>query len=557
MPPADPEGDDPRPGTRTIEVPQARPVASHWRTFPLFWIVPLIAILIGLTLLIRGLSEEGATIQIRFKNAEGLEAGKTKIKFKSVEIGEVKSIRLDDDLHSVIVTALMSSDAGKLLVADTRFWVVRPRVTGGQISGLGTLLSGAYIGMDIGKSAETQHQFTGLETAPSVTTDEPGREFVLHTSDLGSLDIGSPVYYRRSQVGQVTGVELDPDGGALTLRIFVRSPYEHLVTRNARFWHASGLDVTLDATGVSVHTQSLISVLLGGIAFRLPEDGALGGVAEPESQFFLYQTETQAMRRTDAEITPLLAYFTESIRGLAVGAPVDFRGLTIGEVKSIDVQFDAQRARARFAVRLGLYVDQLDGAPRPTGKKVEAHQELLNEAIAHGLKAQLRTANLLTGQRFVALDFMNANGAPAPSSIRLAVPFGEIPTVSGGIEDLQLALTDMAKKIDKVPFGEIAQDLRDTMAVLQRTLNDTDAVMQQVHGEIAPELTQALSAAKQAMSGAQKLLAQDAPAQQDLREALRQLARTAESLRELTDMLQRHPEALLRGRPSDLDKASP
>jgi paraquat-inducible protein B len=188
---------------------------------------------------------------------------------------------------------------------------------------------------------------------------------------------------------------------------------------------------------------------------------------------------------------------------------------------------------------------------------VEAHQELLNEAIAHGLKAQLRTANLLTGQRFVALDFMNANGAPAPSSIRLAVPFGEIPTVSGGIEDLQLALTDMAKKIDKVPFGEIAQDLRDTMAVLQRTLNDTDAVMQQVHGEIAPELTQALSAAKQAMSGAQKLLAQDAPAQQDLREALRQLARTAESLRELTDMLQRHPEALLRGRPSDLDKASP
>ncbi|MGA2548621.1 MAG: MlaD family protein [Burkholderiaceae bacterium] len=543
----DPVAPPPEPNRagQQVEIPEARVVSRQWRTFPLFWLVPIVAVLIGLTLLVRGLSEEGPSIEIHFKNAEGLEAGKTKIKYKNVDIGEVKTIRLASDHDSVTVIAQMQHEAGQLLVEDTRFWVVRPRVAGGQISGLATLVSGSYIGMDIGKSNESRRSFVGLETAPTVTTDEPGRVFLLKSNDLGSLDVGSPVYFRKVQVGQVTSVDLDPDGGGVSLRIFVRSPFEHLVTRNSRFWHASGLDITLDANGVSVHTQSLVSILLGGIAFAPPPEGGAGSVAPQDTTFVLAENETLAMRRTDAEITPLLAYFTESVRGLSVGAPVDFRGVTIGEVKSIDVQFEAEQARARFAVVLSLYVDRLSAEPRPSGKRAVEHAELLEQAIAHGLKAQLRTANLLTGQRFVALDFFPSVATSAAKFV--AIP-GEIPTVPGGLEDLQLALTELAKKVDKVPFEAIAKDLRQTMASLQRTLNDTDLLMQQLHGQVAPQLTDLLGEAKRAMGSANELLSRDAPAQQDLREALRELSRSAESLRELTDMLQRHPEVLLRGR---------
>lgn len=536
-----------------LGIPDARPVTRQWRTFPMFWIVPIVSVLIGLTLLVRGLSEEGPRIELRFKNAEGLEAGKTKIKYKNVDIGDVKSIHLDSDHNGVVVTAQMAHEASKLLVDDTRFWVVRPRVAGGQISGLGTLLSGAYIGMDIGKSTKERREFVGLETAPSVTTDEPGREFILHTSDLGSLDVGSPLYFRRIQVGQVTAVDLDQDGGGVTMRIFVNSPFEHLVTRNSRFWQASGLDITLDATGVSVHTQSLVSILLGGIAFQPPLEGTAGPAADSDTVFVLYQNETLAMRRTDAEITPLLAYFSESVRGLSVGAPVDFRGVTIGEVRSIDVQFEPAKASARFAVALSLYVDRLAADPHPSGKLAVAHQELLQQAIAHGLKAQLRTANILTGQRFVALDFIPQTSNPRTPEV---LPAGQIPTVPGGLEDLQLALTDLAKKLDKIPFDAIAQDLRATMASLQRTLDQTEKVMALVNTQVAPQLTQTLAQAKEAMAAATQLLSSNAPAQQDLREALRQLSRTAESLREVTDMIQRHPEVLLRGKPKDSQELS-
>ena len=553
-PPREPGPPGTPPGTPPglPEIRAARAATRHWRTFPLFWIVPLVAVLIGLTLLIRGLTEEGPNIEIRFKSAEGLEAGKTRIKYKNVDLGEVKAIRLDSDHNSVIVTAQMAREAGKLLVDDTRFWVVRPRVAGGQISGLGTLLSGAYIGMDIGKADASRREFTGLDSAPTFTTDESGREFVLHTDDLGSLDVGSPVYFRRFQVGQVTRVDLDADGGGLTLRVFVRSPYEPLVTRNTRFWQASGLDISLDTNGVSVHTQSLVSLLLGGIAFEVPPEGGAGPPAPPDTSIVLRQNETLAMRRTDAELTPLVAYFTESIRGLSVGAPVDFRGLTIGEVKSIDVQFQAERATARFAVQLGLYVDRLDVEPKGAGKPAGARRDLIQQAISRGLMAQLRTANLLTGQRYVALDFF-----PASAPLHAALPAGQIPTVPGGLEDLQLALTDLTKKIDKIPFDAIARELRETMATLDRTLGDTDHLVRQLDDQVAPQLAATLSEAKQAMAAAHELLAHDAPAQQDLREALRQLSRSAESLRELTDMLERHPEALLRGRAGAAQETGP
>ena len=260
-------------------IPEAAAVAPKRWPISLVWLIPLIVALIGAWLAAQAILERGPTITIRFKSAEGLEAGKTRIKYKSVDIGEVKSIGLSEDRSTVIVTAQLAKQAEKFLVEDTRFWIVRPRIAGGSVSGLTTLLSGSYIGVDVGKSQTDKNDFVGLETPPVVTRDLPGRQFVLHGDDVGSLDIGSPVFFRRIEVGQVVAFELNKDGKGVTLKVFINAPYDQYVTTGTQFWHASGLDFTLDASGIRVDTQSLSSLLVGGIAFQAPPDASL---AEPE-----------------------------------------------------------------------------------------------------------------------------------------------------------------------------------------------------------------------------------------------------------------------------------
>lgn len=537
------------------EIPEARSVSRRGRAFPWFWIVPLVAVLVGVVMMVKSIIDQGPTIDINFKNAEGIEANKTHIKYKSVDIGIVKTIRLAQDSKSVVVEADMTHDASKLLVTDTRFWVVRPRIAGGQISGLATLVSGSYIAMDVGSATKSRREFIGLDQAPTVTTDEPGSEYVLHGDNLGSLAVGSPIYYRRVQVGQVTSTDLDADGRGVTLKFFVHSPYEHFVTANTRFWHASGVDLSLDAAGFKLQTQSILSILLGGVAFFAPPDSDPGPAVPAESSFTLFENQAKAMHRTDSQTVTLMAYFAESIRGLAPGAAVEFRGLPIGEVKSIDVLFDPDRMDYRFPVELSVYPDRL--LPKhglaPTGAKDS--QAVFMRAIQKGLKAQMKSGNLLTGQKFISLDFF-------PKSPPVKVDPNQspivIPTVSGsGIEELEATLGDIAQKIDKIPFDQLAGELRTTLKSLTKTLNDTDAVVHKVDTEIAPQLEATIDSARQTLNSANQLLSNDAPVQQDLREALHQLTRAAESIRVLTDYVQQHPESFIKGKPSDAKENAP
>lgn len=534
------------PGGRRVDdaIPAAHPAPLRLRTLPWFWIVPVLALLIGLGLAARALYDEGPTVTIRFKNAEGIEAGKTKIRYKSVEVGMVKSIHLAPDAKRVVVTAQISREAAKLLVKDTGFWVVRPRFAAGQLSALGTLISGDYIGLDVGRSQESAREFVGLDAPPTVMTDEPGREFVLSGAELGSLDVGAPVYFRHLAVGQITALKLNDDAAGVTLRIFVREPYVRLVTVNARFWHASGVDLSLDTTGMHLHTPSLASLVFGGVSFQVPPDETPGDPAPAEQAFALFASESLALHHADGEATPLTAYFTDSVRGLAPGAAVDFRGLTVGEVRSLTVQFDADHGTARFKVLLDVYADRF--APAPDAPKSARGGSVIERAIAHGLKAQLRSSNLLTGARYVALDFF-----PGPAPGFAAAPArGQIATVPGGLDDLQQTLASIARKVDQVPFQEIAADLHVALASLQHTLDDTDAAMRTFNGSIAPQLLSTLAQARESLHRASQLLAEDSPLQEDVREALRQMSRSAAALRELSDELQRHPEALMRGKPA-------
>jgi paraquat-inducible protein B len=536
-------------------LPEARIVSRRGRAFPWFWIIPIIAVVLGLAVMVKGFMDQGPTIRIKWKNAEGIEAGKTHIKYKNVDIGVVKTINITDDNKNVQVVAEMTHDASKLLVDDTRFWVVRPRIAGGEISGLATLISGAYIGMDVGSSRKSRRDYLGLEQAPTVTSDEPGAEFILHGETLGSLNVGSPLFYRRVQVGQVTAVDLDADGRGVSLKVFVRSPNERFVTSNARFWHASGVDVSLDAGGFKVETQSVAAILLGGIAFLAPADSPPGDPAPGETQFTLFQDQAKAMRRNESEVVTLTANFTGSVKGLSVGAPVEFRGLQVGEVKSIDVLFDPDKMDYRFPVQLDLYPDRLlpKGSPAATSIHGSGDSAIV-KALAKGLKAQLRSGNLLTGQKLVALDFFPNTPVVKFDPNRSPLV---IPTQPGSLEDLQATLSDIAQKIDKIPFDKLAEDLRTDLQTLNRTLNDTDKVLHRVDTEIAPQLQTTLDSARQTLQSANQLLSSDAPLQQDVREALHQMTKAAESIRVLTDYVQQHPEMFLKGKPADAKENAP
>ena len=517
----------------------------------LIWLIPIVAALVGVTLVARILMQRGPEIVLTFKTAEGLEAGKTAVKYKDVQIGVVQSLRLARDRSHVRVTVQLTKEADGFTASDTRYWVVRPRLDTSGISGLGTLLSGAYIGADAGTSEDSASEFTGLEVPPIVTRDASGQQYLLRAADIGSLDVGSPVYFRRIKVGQVAAYELDGDGRGVTLRVFVNAPYDKFVGVNTRFWHASGLDVSLSASGVKLRTQSLATILLGGIAFQAPE-GEMGPVAKENTAYALAEDESLAMKAPDGPSQPMLMYFNESLRGLAPGAAVDFRGVVIGEVKSIGVEFDRTEREFRMPVLVQIYPDRLRrpaGATAPESRYTQ--EQRLQFLIGKGLRAQLRNGNLLTGQRYVALDFFPK--AP-PVKVDVSKTPVELPTIQGSLEDLQTQVQEIATKVNKIPFEELGKDMRVSLATLNKTLTGAEQLAKTLNNDVSPEITAALKDVRKTVDSANRTLSEDSPLQQDMRQTLQELTRAAGSVRVLTDYLERHPESLLRGKPDDKKK---
>lgn len=525
--------------------PGGLPQPARWLP-SLVWLIPIVAAVVGISLLINTLASRGPDITVTFRTAEGLTPGKTAVRYKDVDIGLVKSVRLAPDRSHVVAIIELTKDAENFAVADTRFWVVRPRFAISGVSGLETLLSGAYIGVDAGKSQASTRSFTGLEVPPVVTTDASGRQFVLRAQDLGSLDIGSPVYYRRVQVGQVVAYQLEPNGRDITLRVFVNKPYDTLVTADTRFWHASGVDLKLDAGGLKLSTQSLVTVLLGGVAFQSPDNSSARTAAAENTQYLLAGDQTEAMKEPD-ELAPALAVlnFDQSVRGLTPGAPVDFRGVVVGTVRSIGIEYVRDKKAFRMPVVVEFYPSRMGFRERDVADE-ERKRAIVQGLVKRGMRAQLRTGNLLTGQLYVALDFFPK--APPPTDINLEGAMPELPTTPGTFDALQAKLGDIVNRIDKVPFDQIGQDLRTAMASMNAMMASADKLVAQLNGDVAPQVLAALQDARRTLTAANGTLASDAPLQQDTRRMLQELTRTAVSLRALTDYLERHPEALLRGK---------
>jgi paraquat-inducible protein B len=509
----------------------------------LIWLIPLIAALIGIGLLLRDLTDRGPVITISFNNAGGLEPGKTRVKYKSVDIGSVRSVRLSKDLSHVLVRVELTRDAQSFANRESRFWVVRPRIGAGGVSGLGTLLSGAFIGADAGHSPDAEQNFVGLETPPVIVGGEKGRRFTLHGGSLGSLDIGSPVFYRRVQVGRVVSFSLDRDGSGVTIGVFVAYPFDRYVATNTRWWHASGVHFRLDSDGFTLHTQALATVIIGGISFRAPIGEAAGTPAAASVRFRLAANEARAMRKPDGIPLHVVMNFNRTVRGLSIGAPVDFRGITVGDVTHIGIDYDPRTRSFSMPVAMRLYPGRLGSRFRENvstpGDALD--QNLLAQLVKQGLRGQLRTGNILTGQLYVALDMFP--NAPAAKPDLSGDPI-ELPTIPNTLDQLQAQVADIAKKLDKVPFGRIGSNLNDS-------LKDADHLFLRLDTEIVPQTRDTLVAARHSFGSAEATLRRGSPLQSDVHQALTELTRTLESLNALADYLERHPEALARGKPDD------
>ena len=328
-------------------LPQATVVRKKGMRISVVWIIPILAAVVAVGIAVQRIMSEGPTITILFKAAEGMEAGKTFVKYKDVNIGQVTAVKLSSDHTKVEVTAKIDKSAAGLMVEDAKFWVVEPRVTLSGVSGLGTLLSGNYIGFELGKSDKSQRHYTGLEVPPIITGGQPGRQFVLKADSLGSLGIGSPIYYHRLQAGQVIAYDLAADGKGIDVKIFVNAPYDKYVNPGTRFWNASGIDASIGAGGVEVRTQSLIAVLAGGLAFETPPFAAKAEPAAVNTIFTLYNDQVTAMKQADSISARYVLYFNESLRGLSVGAPVTLLGLPAGEVTEVGFAIDPKTRIAR------------------------------------------------------------------------------------------------------------------------------------------------------------------------------------------------------------------
>jgi len=532
--------------------------------FSIVWIIPIVAALVGGWLAYKTISEKGPTITITFEDGAGLEAGKTKIKYKALEIGVVKSVDIIPDLSGVVVIAELSRPSGEHLTENTQFWVVRPRIGLGGISGLETLVSGDYIAIDP-RPGPPALSFTGLEKPPGVTRDEEGAKFQLRAENLGSSMPGAPIFFHDIQVGRIIDTTLQEDGAGVVIDIFIEAPHHLRVRDTSRFWQISGLEISLDTEGLNVRVGSLATLLAGGIAFDTPaiavgssEPSNPGTVFKVFKNFASIKEEKYVLKRH------VLVYFDGSVRGLSLGAPVEFQGIKIGSVADIAVNFDPDNLKIQIPVLLVLEVDRL--ASKKTVEKMEktmAPFSVLNKFVERGMRAQLQTGSLLTGQLFV--EFAFHPNLPRKSLI-MTGKYPEIPAVPATMDQLRRTVIDVMAEIRRMPLDKIAEELLETIEGANRLMNapeleeavrNLNATLQNVEkmthnvdkkvDGLTTSMEKTLEAAREALEGVDP----NSPAAVNLNSALKELAGAARSIRILADYLEQHPESLVHGKKSE------
>lgn len=542
-----------------------RPEVSQKAGISIIWLIPLVTAIVGGWLAVRTLVDDPPTATLTFKTAEGIQAGKTAVKYKSVEIGIVDEIRFAEDFDHVELTITFREGMEQFLRRNTRFWVVRPQFSLRGVSGLGTLLSGSYIEIDPGPGAPQNH-FVGLEEIPLVTRDDAGTQITLVTNDLGSLAGGSPIYYQGLYAGEVLGYELGSDAKSIYIHAFVRDPYNQLVRGNSRFWNVSGLDVSLGADGIEVKTASVQALMFGGISFETPT------TLEPVSAdienliFTLYPNYDVIEEEAFTRKLQFVMYFNKSVRGLNPGAPLEFKGIQIGNVVDVKLEYNSEESSFRIPVLVEIEPDRIIDR---TAEADASAASMLQTLVDQGLRARLSTGSLLTGQLYVELNmypnteavYVGDNTSPHP----------ELPTIPGAFEAMTESIQNFVAKLETVDVEAIGQDVlgilsgtnellnmpesEQTVTDLQASMRSLKKILQNVE---SADLEQTINTAKDALTNVNKtlemvdgVLTPNSPLQYNIIQVTSELEETARALRSLVEMLERQPQAILFGREAE------
>ena len=541
-----------------------RATTRRSRRISVIWIIPALAVAIGGWLAWDTWSKEGPTIRISFDTGEGLQAGQSQLKFKDIVFGTVKSLELAPDHTHVVVTVATTHEATPLLTEQTIFWVVKPRLFAGNVSGLETLLSGSYIGMVPGAAGgKPQRKFVGHEDPPILQANVPGHTFVLKAKKLGSISLGSPVFYRDLNVGEVLGWDIADMAEYVTIRAFVRAPYDGYVHDQTRFWNASGVSVKLGATGVDVRLESLKALLLGGIAFDTPAAEIHTAETSENHVFPLFADREEANNASYTRKIPVISYFPGSVKGLAPGSEVTMHGLQVGYVTEVKLEYDRTKDIVVAPVRYEVEPERITGI----GQRVyQTDQESVEAVLKKGLRASLQSASLITGQQVVALDFVA--DAPEVPVTKEGEDFVLPTTESGGFAGLASSANDLLGKVNQIPFDQIGKSLngilrsvndmtqgpqlKKALTDLSAMIGSAQAMVQRLDTKQLPQLTTDL---EKTLTSANKLVlsldsgyGDNTKFNRDLDRLMAQTTDAVRSIRALADLLTRHPEALVKGR---------
>jgi len=528
------------------EEPRAR--VSRGPQLSLVWAVPIIAAAVVIGLGWRALVQRGPSITISFDAGEGIQSGQTRIRRKDVNLGTVESIGLTRDLSRVIVRARMLRSAAQYLNDRTQFWIVRPRVSAEGISGLSTLVSGVYIEMSPG-GGSPRREFAGLEQPPVLQPDTPGRRFTLHASQLSSLNQGSAIFYLGLSVGEILGYTLDQKTQQINIYAFVRAPYDRLIHADTRFWNASGIDVSLGAQGVHMVASSWQQLLSGGVEFHTPSSAMTEPPSPADAEFRLYDDKSSAEKDPRGDSLIYEVDFTGPVAGIEHGTPVELLGSQIGQVKSVELQYDDQRHVLHTPVLVAIdptRVKVVNGPERSLDELAHDFSAHMEDWVKHGLRARLTSVSFITGQQVISLDMLPET--PAAQIERVGSQL-RIPTAASlDVAQILQSAHSVLKHIDRATAGP---ELSHAIKELDRTMNHLDLITGELEPQIKPliaSLRQSAEAAQRTLQQAGNVLGSNAPQGTDLPRLMQELTDAARSIKALADYLDRHPEALIRGK---------
>lgn len=550
--------------------PMPQAVTERSRRLSAIWLIPIAAVAIAAYLIWDTASKQGPTIEITFETGEGLDPGKSQLKYKEIVFGTVKELRLNPDRSDVTVSIATTSQAAPLLTEGAVFWVVKPRLFAGNISGLDTLLSGAYVSiLPAEKPGKKQTQFKGQEDPPLLSAHVPGHTFLLKSKRIGSVSVGSPIFFRNLSVGEVLGWDIGDMAESVTIHAFVRAPYDAYVREQTRFWNASGISIKLGGAGLDIEMESMRAVLLGGIEFGTPARAAGAAVADENHVFPLFRDEETANAASYTRKIAAVSYFPGSVRGLAPGSEVTMHGLKIGEITDVRLAYNPSLKAIVAPVRYEVQPERIVGV----GQRIYANdEETVKALLKRGLRASIQSTSLITGQQSVALDFVE--DAPDVEMTQEGADFVLPTTEGGGFAGLASSAADVLEKVNAIPFASIGRsldgillsvnnatkgpELKNALNDLSKTMASAQALVGQLEKnagpaskrlpEISAELQRSLSSANKLILSIDDGYGHEAKFNRDLARMMTESTDAVRSIRSLADLLQRNPEALVKGR---------